>query len=82
MNDTDEKTQNLFNALIMSKSGQERLAMGFSMFNMARRQVIASIMQDNPHADAMEIKRDIFLRFYGHDFSPEEQKKILERLLL
>ncbi|OGW42235.1 MAG: hypothetical protein A2132_07035 [Nitrospirae bacterium RBG_16_43_11] len=82
MNDTDVKTQNLFNAMIMSKSGQERLAMGFSMFNMARKQVIASIRQDNPYADAMEIKRDIFLRFYGHDFSPEEQKKILKRLLL
>ena len=82
MNDTDEKTQNLFNAMIMSKSGQERLAMGFSMFNMARRQVIASIMQDNPHADASEIKKGIFLRYYGQDFSPEEQKKILKRLLL
>ena len=82
MNDTDEKTQNLFNSMIMSKSGQERLAMGFSMFNMARKQVIAAIKQNKPFADAMEIKRDIFLRFYGHDFSPEEQKKILKRLLL
>ena len=82
MNDTDEKTQNLFNAMIMSKSGQERLAMGFSMFNMARRQVIAAIKQNKPYADAMEIKRDIFLRFYGQDFTPEEQTKILKRLLL
>lgn len=82
MNDTDVKTQNLFNAMIMSKSGQERLSMGFSMFNMARRQVIASIRQNNPNADASEIKKGIFLRFYGQDFSPEEQKKILKRLLL
>ena len=82
MNDTDLKTQNLFNAMIMRQSGQARLAMGFSMFNMARKQVIAAIKQNKPLADAMEIKRDIFLRFYGQDFSPEEQTKILKRLLL
>ncbi len=82
MNDTDIKTQNLFNAMIMNKSGQERMAMGFSMFNMVRRQVIAAIKQDKPSADASEIKKGIFLRFYGQDFSPEEQKKILKSLLL
>lgn len=81
MNDTDTKTQDLFYKMIMSKSGQERMKMGFSMFNLVHKQVIAAIKRDKPHADAREIKREVFLRFYRHDFSPEEQKKILSRLL-
>lgn len=81
MNDTDTKIQDLFNKMIMSKSGQERMKMGFSMFNMVRRQVIAAIKRDKPYTDAREIRREIFLRFYRQDFSPEEQKKILSRLL-
>ena len=82
MNDTDPKIQDMFNTMMMSKSGQERLNMGFSMFNLARRQVIAAIKRDKPYADAREIRKEIFLRFYHQDFSPEEQKKILNRLLV
>lgn len=59
MNDTDPKIQNRFNAMMMSKSGQERLKMGFSMFNMARRQVIASIKIAKPDADAREIRKPV-----------------------
>ncbi|MGR3311025.1 MAG: hypothetical protein ACUZ77_09635, partial [Candidatus Brocadiales bacterium] len=62
------------------KSGQERMMMGFSMSKMARKQVVASIKQDNPNADIKEIRREIFLRFYGQDFSPEEREKILRKL--
>jgi len=50
------------------------------MFEMARRQVIASIKMDKPEADIREIRKGIFLRFYGPEFSPEEQWKILERI--
>ncbi|TLD41251.1 MAG: hypothetical protein JETT_2498 [Candidatus Jettenia ecosi] len=54
--------------------------MGFSMFDMARKQVVASIKMDNPQSSKSDIKRELFLRFYGQDFSPEEQKKILSQL--
>ena len=80
MNDTAPEIEAIYEQMMMNKSGQERLQMGFSMFNMARRQVIAAIRKNKPDADVVEIRREIFLRFYGNDFSQEEQKKILNRI--
>jgi hypothetical protein len=42
---------------------------------------VASIKRDNPNARINDIKRGIFLRFYGQDFSLEEQEKLLNKLL-
>jgi hypothetical protein len=80
MKDTSPEMESYFNELMMKKSGQERLKMGFSMFDMARRQVLASIINDNPNADPSEIRREIFLRFYGQDFPPAEQERILAQI--
>ncbi|HTN43345.1 MAG TPA: hypothetical protein VMN77_06060 [Nitrospiria bacterium] len=80
MRDTPPEVEARFNAMIMEKSGQDRLKMGFSMFDLARRQVLASILTNHPNADQREIRREIFLRFYGQDFSPKEQKKILAQI--
>lgn len=54
--------------------------MGFSMFEMARSQVLASIARQTPNADPREIRRKLFLRFYGADFTPEEREKILAQI--
>ena len=51
MNDTNYLVESRFLEMMMKKSGQERLMMGFSMFDMARSQVVASIKRDNPNAD-------------------------------
>ncbi len=80
MNDTKASVEVLFQKMIMEKSGQERMKMGFSMFDFARRQVIASIQRKNPNIDIKDLKRELFLRFYGQDFSSEEQEKILHKL--
>ena len=81
MNDTAPEIEARFYQMIMKKSGQERMMMGFSMFDMARMQVEAGIRADNPNATRQEIRREIFLRFYGHEFSPEVQDKILKQIL-
>jgi hypothetical protein len=39
MNDTSPKAAELMRRLLMSRSGQDRLLMGFSMFDFARKQV-------------------------------------------
>lgn len=77
MGDTSPEIEDRFFEMIMKVSGQERMNMGFSMFNMARLQVIASINMDKPRANLDEIRREIFLRFYGNDFCPQEQERIL-----
>jgi hypothetical protein len=81
MNDTTYAMEVLFHELMMKKSGQERMKMGFSMFNTARSQVMASIIMNNPDFDIKEIKKEIFLRFYRMEFHPEEQKKILMKIM-
>lgn len=81
MNDTAPEIERRFQEMVMNKSGQERLKMGFSMFDMARKQVISSIIDSNPEADLTDIKKGIFIRFYGQEFSKEEQEKILRHLL-
>lgn len=80
MNDTKASVEVLFQKMMMEKSGQERMKMGFSMFDFARKQVIASIQRKNPNIDIKDLKRELFLRFYGQDLSSEEQEKILHKL--
>lgn len=80
MKDTSPEIEDRFNEMMLKKSGEERLKMGFEMFNMAREQVLASIRMNKPDADAKEIRNELFIRFYGQDFSSEESGKILARI--
>ncbi len=80
MRDTSPEIEKRFLEMVMERSGQERLKMGFSMFNLARKQVLASIRRNKPTAGEEEIRKDLFSRFYGKDFSPEDQEKILGRI--
>ena len=78
--DTSLKVQQQFKEMIIKKSGQERLLMGFSMFDMARKMVISSIKTKNQNADLKTILREVFLRFYGSDF-PNNKNEIIEKIL-
>lgn len=80
MKDTTPEIESLFYEMLMKKTGEERMKMGFSMFEMARRQVISSIKSEKPHLDEKEIRKEIFLRFYGQDFSQEDREKILAKI--
>jgi hypothetical protein len=78
MNDTNPEIEKIFREMIMKKSGEERMMMGFSMFDSAREIVIASIKNENPDISEIELKKKLFLRFYGTDFTEEQKQKILE----
>lgn len=79
--DTTPEAQERFVALLMRKSGEERLKMGFEMFDLARRQVIAAIRATHPNCDARTLREQLFLRFYAQDYTPEQRAAILSRLL-
>ncbi len=55
MNDTSLEAEYHFSDMMMKKSGQERLKMGFSMFDMARRQIVASVKMNKPDADVQDL---------------------------
>jgi hypothetical protein len=63
--------------MLLQRSGEERLRMGCSMYDFARELVVASVLAKTPDASPSELRRAIFLRFYGDDFDPETREKIL-----
>ena len=80
MNDTSASMTSKYNKLIMAKSKQARLRMGCSMFDTAKKIVRSAILNQNPKITAGRMKAELFLRFYGGEFSVAEQEKILNGL--
>ena len=80
MNDTNSVVASKFRQLIMARDQEERLLMGCSMFNAAKQIVKDAILNQNAGITPQEMKEEIFLRFYGMDFSKPEKKKILKIL--
>lgn len=80
MNDTTPEIESLYRNMLMKKSGQERLVMGCSMFDTARKQALAGIAAMMPGLSEAEIRKELFLRFYGTEFSQEEKERILRKL--
>ncbi len=74
MKDTSEKMEKIYNEMMMKKSPEERVKMCLSMLNAARRIVFSSI------TDKENWRQEMFLRFYGDEFSPTQTKKILRAI--
>lgn len=77
MNDTDPEVEQKFVAMLLERSGEERLKMGCSMHATARALVRASVLEKNPRASPAALRQALFLRFYGHEFNAEAREKIL-----
>jgi len=77
MNDTSPWAKKIQDELFAKLSGEERLLMGLEMFETARKIVLSSFP---PNLSENEIRKRLFLRFYGNDFSEEEKEKILANL--
>ncbi len=80
MKNTSPEIEEMFFNMMMAKSGEERLKMGFEMYEMSRKIVIASIIQDNPGMSDKEIKVSLFNKFYENDLPPETRQKFIERI--
>ena len=73
--DTNLKYGRFFQELLASKSNEERLIMGCSMYDAAKEIVTASILNQNPHISKEMLKKEIFLRFYGTEVSFKSKSK-------
>ncbi|MBI5893479.1 MAG: hypothetical protein HZB79_07500 [Deltaproteobacteria bacterium] len=80
MKDTHPEIEERFFKMIMEKSGEERLKMGFEMNMMARKLATASILQNAPQISEEDIKLAIFDRFYGIDLSSKVRQKVIEKI--
>ena len=80
MNDTPPEVAHRYRAMLLDRSGEARLLMGDSMYAAARALVRASILAATPHASPAQLRRQIFLRFYGHEFDARTRDQILASL--
>lgn len=81
MNDTNPRAELMMIQMIQQKTPLDRLAMGCSMFDFSRQLVWDSLIRDNPRMTDAELRREIFLRFYGDDFDGEHRRTIAEYLM-
>jgi len=72
--DTSFEIQKKIDEIYKNKSGEEKLLIALSMFETARELVISSL--PNNLSDK-ELRKELFLRFYGNDFTVNEKEKIL-----
>jgi hypothetical protein len=63
--DTHPAMERLFREMMMKKTGEERIKMGFGMYSLARRSIRAAILQDNAEVSEDEIRALLFERCYG-----------------
>ena len=81
MRDTSEDVEKRYRSMLLALEPAERLKMGCRMFSTARALVSAGIRHElKGKAGPGEIRRKIFLRFYGNDFSDHELQEILSAL--
>ncbi len=78
MNDTSPEVLKKMQEIMMSKTGEEKLLMRFSMFSFARQIAKASILEEfGEQASPQLIKRELFLRFYKQDLDNDEIERII-----
>ena len=78
MLDTHPEITVRYRNMMMHKSGEQRLRMGCSMYDASRQIVRSAILERNADITEAEMKREIFLRFYGHEFSRDERDRLFQ----
>jgi len=68
MKDTPPEMEERYRAMLLQKTGEERLKMGLSMHATAKAFVKASILEKDPNISPTALRQALFLRFYGEDF--------------
>ena len=77
MDANNKKVELIYRKMIAEKTGEERLLMGFSMFDFSSRILLSSIKDKAPPE---KLRETIFLRLYRNDFNKKQQKEILKHL--
>ena len=81
MIDTHHDIAVRYRNMMMQKSGEQRLQMGCSMYDTAKQIARSSILAGTSDITDAELKKKIFMRFYGHEFSPTYRDKVISALL-
>ena len=78
MSDTTPEMAARYRAMIEARPpGGARFKIASDMFDITRSLAIASIRAERPNISEGELRQELFLRYYGVEFSPAEREKIL-----
>jgi len=80
MNDTNTAVETRYREMLMRLPPRRRLEMADAMFTDAKKLVEESIRQQNGALTSIELKIEIFRRFYACDFSDHELSTIIDHL--
>lgn len=78
MNDTSIEFEILYEKLLMEKTGEERIKMGFSMFQFAVTLIVNSVKNKGISPDT--VKKETFCRVYKDNFTECELERILNNI--
>ena len=81
MNDTSPLIEQKMRDLFAAKTPAERMAMGSSMYDTSRLITESALRRDHPEWTPGELRREIFLRYYGYEFNDAEKKNIVAWLM-
>ena len=70
--------EKVYREMLMKLPGKKRLLMCLSMSRLAAEIMVCGIMEKYGDRD---LKKHVFLRMYGNDFTNEEKEKILASIL-
>ena len=77
MGNKTNKVDKLYKKMLREKSGEERMMMGFSMFQFSTKILLSSLKEKSPAGD---LKKNIFTRLYGNDFDDKKKEEIIKYL--
>jgi len=80
MKDTHAAVEQKYREMLLARSGEERLRLGCSMHATAQAIVRASVLAGDPQVSPGELRRALFLRFYGHEFEVAARERIVASL--
>ena len=76
MGDAPRGIEQIYRAMLMARSGSERLLMGCDAFCTSMERVMSALNEKDP----TEVRQQRFLRFYGPEFTPAEQARMLSSI--
>lgn len=80
MRDTTPEITNKMCEMMSLKSPTERIRIGGAMYETSRYLIIRAILEENPQISEADLRKEIFIKFYGNDFDLIQQGKIIKHL--
>ena len=80
MKDTSPEVNARMIEMIQKKTPVERLAMGCSTYDFSKQIVISGLLKENPKLSGAELKKELFLKFYGNNVEGNQKRKIIAYL--